>query len=84
MVFQAHADYEESDNHIICQVISQCNQMQAYMITNRPLLPVPTLKNPIATQDHRTTKEDQQMTTANYSRITLSPVVAIRATKTLA
>ena len=52
MICVARADYKKPDSGIIRQSIAQRNQMQDFLHTNRPLLPVPPWENPIATQNN--------------------------------
>ena len=66
MVRLARADYEEPDSAIICQAISQRNQMQEFLLTNGPLVPVPVRARLIAVQDNQISEEDQQAPIAHY------------------
>ena len=52
MVRLARADYEEPDSAIIRQAISQQTQMQEFLHTNGPLVPVPIRATPIAIQNN--------------------------------
>ena len=52
MVRLARAEYEEPDTAIIRQVISQRKQIQEFLLTNGPLVPVPVRASPIAVQDN--------------------------------
>ena len=54
------AEYEEPSSSIIHQAVSMRNQMQAFLITYGPLLPVPSCKRPIATQDNCISEEEEQ------------------------
>ena len=56
------AEYEEPGISIIRQTNSIQNQMQAFLITNDPLLPISFHKKPEATQDNRISKEKKELT----------------------
>ena len=66
MVCMARVDYEEPDYVIIRQAISIQNQIQAFLITNGPLLPVLSRKRPIVTQDNCISVEDQHAATFQF------------------
>ena len=70
----ARANYEEPDSTNICQAISQPTQMQEFLHTDGPLVPVPIRATPIAIQNNRISEEDQQSTTAQYFGIPLITV----------
>ena len=71
MVHLARADYEEPDSAIIHQAISQQTQMQEFLHTDGPLVPVPIRATPIAIQNNQISEEDQQSATAQYFGIPL-------------
>ena len=52
LVHLARKEYNEPDSDIIRQAISVRNQMQAFLISDGPLLPVPPCERPIATQEN--------------------------------
>ena len=62
----ARKDYDEPDSDIIRQAISMRTQMQAFLITNGPLLPVPPRERPIATQDNRITAAEQEAASVRF------------------
>ena len=66
MVCLAYAEYDKPDYAIICQAISMWNQMQAFLITNGPLLPVLSQEKAITTQDNRISAEEQQTATTQF------------------
>ena len=74
MVCLARAEYEELDTAIIHQSISQQTQMQEFLDTNGPLIPVLPWITPIAIQNNQISEEDQQATTAHYFGIPLITV----------
>ena len=55
----ARKEYVEPDNEVTCQAISQRNQMQAFLITNGPFLPITSRHRPVATQDNCITNKEQ-------------------------
>ena len=55
----ARKEHVEPNSEIVCQFISMQNQMQAFLITDGPLLPVPPRNQPIATQDNHISDADQ-------------------------
>ena len=71
MVRLARADYKEPYSAIIRQAISQRTQMQKFINTDGPLVPVSISATPIDTQNNRISEEDQQSTTAQYFGIPL-------------
>ena len=66
MVRLTRAGYEEPDSASIRQALSQRHQMQAFLLTNGPLVPVPVRARPIAVQDNQITEQDQQAATAHF------------------
>ena len=52
-------EYVEPDNEVTRHAISQRNQMQTFLITDGPLVPITPRDRPVATQDNRITNEDQ-------------------------
>ena len=64
MVCLVRAEDEEPDSSIIPQAIPVQNQMQAFLITNGPLLPTPSCKRPITSHDNRISGEEEQEDTA--------------------
>ena len=66
MVRLACINYEEPDSKIIGQAIYMRNQIQSFLITNGPFLPVQPRKTPVATQDNRISVEEQQEAIAQY------------------
>ena len=55
----ARMEYVKPDDEVTRQATSQRNQIQAFLITNGPFLPIPPRDRPVATQDNRTTNEEQ-------------------------
>ena len=50
----AHKEYIEPDDEVTCKA-SQRNQMQNFLITHGPLVPIIPRDTPVATQDIRIT-----------------------------
>ena len=84
MVHLARVQYEEPDSDIIRQAISGRNQMEAFLITNGPFLPVPPRKRPVATQDNRISNEDQQAASVQFFGTQLPAPKRARITTTVA
>ena len=59
-------EYVESDDAVTCQDISQRNHIHSYLITDGQYIPILPRKRPIATQNNRSTDEEQHPT-AIYS-----------------
>ena len=55
----AHKEYVEPDNTITCQAISMRNQMQSFLITNDPRIPIIPRERPVATQDNCISDDEQ-------------------------
>ena len=72
-VHLAHKEYDEPDSDIIRQAISMRNQMQAFLITDSPLLPVPPHERPIATQENRISDKEQQAASVRFFGTHLPP-----------
>ena len=66
MVHLAQADFEESNSTIIRQATSQRIQMQEFLHTNGPIVPITPKATPIAIQYNRISEEDQQAATAQH------------------
>ena len=62
----AQKEYDEPDSKIVRQAISMRTQMQAFLITDGPLLPVPPRERPIATQENRITDADQEAASVKF------------------
>ena len=56
----ARKEYVEPDDAIRRQAIAMCNQMQSFLITNGPLLPITPRKRPVAIQDNCIYDEEQK------------------------
>ena len=74
----ARTEYDEPDSENIRQAISMRNQMQAFLITNGPLLPVPPRDRPIATQENHISLPDQQAASVWFFGIQLQPTKRAR------
>ena len=83
LVTLAQKDYDEPDSDIVRQAISMRTQMQAFLTTDGPLLPVPPRDRPIATQEHRISVEDQQAASVRHFGIELRPKKRARVTSTV-
>ena len=81
-VHLVHKEYVEPDSDIIRQAISMRNQMQAFLITDGPLLPAPPRDRPIATQDNRISDKEQQTASIWSFRTRLPPVKQSRVSPT--
>ena len=79
----ARKEYVEPDSEIVRQAISMRIQMQAFLTTDGPLLPVPPRDRPIATQEHRISVEDQQAASVRHFGIELRPKKRARVTSTV-
>ena len=55
----ARKEFVKPDDAIRCQAISMRNQMQSFLITNGPLLPIILWKRLVATQGNRISNEEQ-------------------------
>ena len=55
----ARKEYVEPDDEVTRQATSQRNQMQAFLITAGPFIPIPPWDRPVAVQDNRITDEAQ-------------------------
>ena len=74
----ARKEYVESDSEIVCQAISMQNQMQAFLITDGPLLPVPSRDRPITTQENGISDEEQQAASVRFFGTQLPPTKRAR------
>ena len=54
-----HKEYVEPDNAVTRQAIFQRNQMQSYLITDGPCIPILPRERPVATQNNRISDEEQ-------------------------
>ena len=79
----ARKEYDEPDSEIVRQAISMRTQMQAFLTTDGPFLPVPPRDRPIATQEHRISVEDQQAASVRHFGIELRPKKRARVTSTV-
>mmetsp|Transcript_46473 Transcript_46473/g.51810 ORF Transcript_46473/g.51810 Transcript_46473/m.51810 type:complete len:195 (+) Transcript_46473:764-1348(+) len=61
-----HKEYVEPDDAIRRQAISMRNQMQSFLITNSPLLPVIPRKRPVAIQNNRFSDEEQEAAAVRF------------------
>ena len=59
-------EYVEPDDEVTRQAISQRNQMQAFLITAGPFIPILPRKRPIATQNNRITDEEQHAAVVHF------------------
>ena len=66
-------EYVEPDSEIVRQAIFMQNQMQAFLITDGPLLPVSPRNRPIATQENRISDEEQQAASVRFFGTQLPP-----------
>ena len=62
----AYKEYVKPDNEVTCQAASQQNQMQAFLITDGPFIPIPPRERPVATQNNRITDGEQHAATINF------------------
>ena len=81
----AHKEYVEPDDEVTCQAISQRNQMQAFLTTSGPFLPIPQRERPVATQDNRITNEEQRAAAIHFfgpptTRTRVTPSVTTAST----
>ena len=74
----ARKEYDEPDSEIVRQAISMRTQMQAFLTTDGPFLPVPPRDRPIATQEHCISVEDQQAASVWFFGIQLRPTKQAR------
>ena len=81
-VHLARKEYVEPDSDLIRQAISMRNQMQAFLITDGPLLPVPPRNRPIATQDNRISDKEQQAASVRLCGTQLPPAKRARVSPT--
>ena len=79
----ARKEYDEPDSEIVRQAISMRTQMQAFLTTDGPFLPVPPRDRPIATQEHCISVEDQQAASVRHFGIKLRPKKRARVTSTV-
>ena len=56
----ARKEYVEPDDEVTCQATSQRNQMQAFLNTAGPFVPIPPWDRPVAVQNNRITDEAQR------------------------
>ena len=82
-VHLARKEYNEPDSDIIRQAISMRNQMQAFLITDRPLLPAPPCDRPIVTQENRISDEEQQAASVRFFGTQLPPTKRARVSSSV-
>ena len=75
--------YFEPDSEIIRQAISMRNQMQAFLITDGPLLPAPPRDRPIATQENRISDKEQQAASVRFFGTQLPPTKRARVSSSM-
>ena len=78
LVTLARKEYDESDSEIVRQAISMRNQMQAFLITDGPHLPIPPRNRPIATQENHISDVDQQAASVRFFGTQLPPTKRAR------
>ena len=61
-----------------------CNQMQSFLITNGPLLPVTLKDRPVATKDNCISNEEQQAASVRFFGTQLTPAKRAQITPTVA
>ena len=79
MVRLAREEYEEPNSASLRQAISHRTQMQEFLLTNGPLVPIPVRPRPKAIQHNPITVEAQERATVHFfgnSLITAIPVAA--------
>ena len=81
----ARKEYVEPDDEVTRQAISQRNQMQAFLITNGPFLPIPKRDRAVATQDNCITNEEQRAAAIQFfepptTRTRVTPSVTTAST----
>ena len=74
-------EYVESGDAVICQAISQQNQMHSFLTTVGPFIPILPRKRPVATQHNSITDEEQHATSVHFfgppaKRARVTPTVA--------
>ena len=74
----ARKEYDEPDSEIVRQAISMRNQMQAFLITDGPFLPVPPRDRPIATQENRISDKEQQAASVRFFGTHIPPAKRAR------
>ena len=82
-VHLARKEYVEPDSDIIRQAISMRNQMQAFLITNGPLTPIPPCERPMPTQDNRISDKEQQAASVRFVGTQLPTAKRARITSTV-
>ena len=78
----ARKEYVEPDDEITRQAISIRNQVQSFLITDSPLIPIIPRDRPAATQDNRISHEEQHTAAirffgqpaAKHARVTPSAI----------
>ena len=78
LVNLARKENVEPDSEIVCQAISMQNQMQAFLITDDPLLPIPPRNRPIATQENCISDEEQQAASVRFFGTQIPPTKRAR------
>ena len=59
-------EYVEPDDEVARQAISQQNQIQAFLITNGPLIATVPRKRPVATQSNCITNKEQHVAVVHF------------------
>ena len=62
----AQKEYVEPDNEVTRQATSQRNQMQDFLNTASPFVPIPPQDRPVAIQNNRITDEAQRRAVINF------------------
>ena len=62
----AQKEYVEPDDEVTRQATSQRNQMQAFLNTTGPFVPIPPRDRPVAVQNNRITDEAQRRAAINF------------------
>ena len=65
-VSMANKEYVDPGDEVTRQATSQRNQMQAFLITDGPFIPIPPRERLVATQNNRITDKEQHVTAINF------------------